>query len=466
MRILLVKARMTAFHGQAVPPLGLMYLSSALKRAGYPEVRILQPDLLPRETEPVKSALLEFKPHIVGLSAITAEARSMHELARLSKRLLPETLVVAGGPHPTGYAADCMNDPAMDVAARGEGELTFLEIVRNHEAGKPLDAIKGITLRSGGRVAANPDREFVEDLDSLPYPDWDAIDIRAYQDFVPHSPLLFGSRSMGVFTSRGCPFHCTFCHNVMGKKFRAHSAGRVLEEWRILHDRHGIRRIEIYDDIFNFDRQRTLDIMRGAAASGMKLKLYLSNGIRGDLLDEEVIDSFAEAGVVYMCTAVETGSPRLQREIRKGIDFGKIQRNVAYAARKRIFVLGFFMMGFPGETPREVFQTIRMACGMKLHAMMAAFCCGYRGTELGDGLDDKRAVAADNDTYTYSGYAGFVNCSPMRDWQLVALKMLMNILFYYNPFRIHRILRDLPERSPRVWSLMLKKLVTRTLLPR
>ena len=138
MKILLLKPRLTAFHRQASPPLGLLYLSAVLKKAGYTEVRVLHLDALGLGEEDVEKELRAFRPDIVGLSAITAEGRSMHSLTRLVKKVSPGTLVVAGGPHPTGYAADCMENPAIDIAVRGEGELTFLEIVRTAKREKAL----------------------------------------------------------------------------------------------------------------------------------------------------------------------------------------------------------------------------------------------------------------------------------------------------------------------------------------
>jgi radical SAM superfamily enzyme YgiQ (UPF0313 family) len=307
-------------------------------------------------------------------------------------------------------------------------------------------------------------RQFIEQLDSLPYPDWEAIDMNVYRDFVPHSNFLYGYRYMSVCTSRGCPYHCTFCHNMMGKRFRAHSPARVIEELRILQERFGISHIEILDDIFNCDRQRAIEIMRMISESGMKLKIYLVGGMRGDILDEETVDRFSKSGVVYVAVAVETGSQRMQKEIKKYIDLAKLKRIIAYIEKKKIFVHGFFMLGFPQEKIGDILLTIFYACRLKLHTALFVFCRGYKGTELGDLLPAKSIITPDNDTSSYMSAKDFVNCSQIGRNKLILLKQLANMLFFINPFRIFRIFRDLPSRNFSILSLLLKKFIHRTVI--
>ena len=468
MRILLLKPSVSVSYDQVtVPPLGPLYLSAVLKKAGYTEVRVLHLDALGLGEEDIENELRAFGPDIVGLSAITAEGKSLHSLARLVKKVLPETLVVAGGPHPTGYAADCMENPAIDIAVRGEGEITFLEIVKNREAGKGFDGIRGITRRSGGEIIAEPDREFIEDLDSLPFPDWDAIDLGLYKNFVPQAPVHYKTPYMTVVTSRGCPFHCTFCHNTHGKKFRAHSANRVITELLTLKERYGFSEIEIIDDIFNWDRARTVEIMKGVITSGLKLKIYMANGVRADVLDKEVLDLFARAGVVFICAGVETATPGLQEAVRKNIKFSDLREMLDYAVEKRIFTHALFMVGFPGESAGEVINTIKFACSLKAHTSLFSFVCAYQGTELGDSLKDKSAVITpENDMSSAMSSVNFVNCSPLPAWKLILLKQLGNIAFFLNPARIFRLFRDLPGHNPALFLLLLKKFLTRTVFLR
>jgi len=463
MRILLIQARLTCCAGNVMMLMNLPALSAYLKRAGYREVEQLHLDVTPEGRDGVEERLRAFKPDIVGIGAMTAQARSMHDLARLVKKISPGTLVVAGGPHPTHYPQDCAGNEAIDVMTLQEGEASLLEVVKHWEEKRPFDGIKGIAFRRDGAVVRNPPREFIEDLDSLPLPDWDAVDLDAYRRFLPCSMLPFGKRVAGIMTSRGCPYHCTFCHNQMGKKFRAQSPARVVEEISILYNKYGVRDIEIMDDIVNFDRDRLKAILRGVIASGLKPRLYMAIGLRGDLLDEETIDLFVPAGVVYLTVAVETGSARVQKLLKKNIDLDKMTRMIAYAAKKRIFVHGLFLFGFPQETVEDMWATVRYACKSGLHSMMIGTCFGFRGTELGDALDESKVITPDNDRAAFSSY-NFVNCSALSDRRIKTMKLLMNLRFYLSPPRIFRVLRDLPFYNADLFKMFFRKLVGKFIL--
>jgi len=266
MRIVLVKAARPkrsadGRHDGVMPPLGLLYLSAALKKAGYKDISLLHLGLENLSEAGLESELGRLKPDLVGISAMTSECGSMHLAAAAAKKT--GALVVAGGAHPTAYVPECLADENIDLVVRNEGELTFPELVKAYENKTGFEGIKGISFRRDGEIVYNPPREFIEDLDSLPFPDWGLTDPDRYKDFVPHSPMLYGRRYMPLFTSRGCPFKCTYCHSIFGKKFRAHSPERVLEELRRLKEEHGISDIEISDDSFNIDRNRAAAIMRG-----------------------------------------------------------------------------------------------------------------------------------------------------------------------------------------------------------
>ena len=460
MRILLIKARLASFYGQTVPPLGLLYLAAALKADGRHDVSVLHPDALGLDDDALEAAIRAFAPDLVGISAITAEGASLHALAALVKKARPGTPVIAGGPYPTGHALSCAADPAITAVVRGEGELTLLELVSNLSAGRPLAGVAGTVCKDGDRIVEGPPRPFIEDLDSLPFPDWGALDLETYRLHIPQTPVLYGERYAGVLTSRGCPYNCVFCHGVMGKRYRAHSPQRVLAELRRLRDSFSVAHVEITDDTFNWNRERAATILRGAAEAGGQ-KLYLC-GIRTDLLDEEFIELMAKAGVVYVATGAESGSQRVQRAIRKNVDLEKFSRFSALLVKHRIFVTAGFMLGFPGETFREMFQTLRYLWRLRVHTVMLAFCRAYAGTELEQSVSAERVLSPFNDTEPFYGTSPGQACSSAAPWALALLKWLGNTIFYFNPARVLRILRDLPNPSQRVFLLLLSKLTQRT----
>ena len=201
-------------------------------------------------------------------------------------------------------------------------------------------------------------------------PDWDAIDIGEYTKNYSFSEMN-NSRYMPLFTSRGCPFKCNYCHNNFGKAFRFRSPKNVVDEIEILVKKYKVNRFEVFDDIFNFKKDRVLEICREIKSRNLKIKLAFPNAVRGDILDEEVIDALKMAGTDYLYFAIETATPSLQKKIKKHINLKRIKKNIDYAVKKRIYCGGFFMLGFPGETREQIMDTISFALDLKIH--QAAF---------------------------------------------------------------------------------------------
>ncbi|HCC49281.1 MAG TPA: hypothetical protein DEQ38_14380 [Elusimicrobia bacterium] len=467
MKILLIKAARlkstpSRRHDGVMPPLGLLYLSAALKRAGYPDVELLHIALEGLDAAGVEREIARRRPDVVGISAMTSEAVSLHQAAAAARKAgVP--LVAAGGAHPTACPDDCLADANIDAVVRNEGELTFPELLAAHARGADFSGVKGVSWRKDGARVDNPPREFIANLDSLPLPDWDLAPPERYKDFVPHSPMLFGRRYMSVFTSRGCPYRCTYCHNVFGKRFRAHSPERVLLELRLLKEKYGVTDIEVADDVFNLDRARAAAVMRGLIDGGAGLGLFFGNGLRAELLDRELVDLFARAGVKYVSAAVETASPRLRERIKKNADLGRLRAAVALLAERRIFVNAFVMMGFPGETLQEMLVTARYLWSLKAHSFLLFFCRGYAGTGLWDSLPPAKRIDPGSDNTCFVPYGG---CADQPAWQLLAMKQLATAVFYFgSPSRVWRIFRDLPFGGPRLYWFLLKTMALKFLTP-
>ena len=446
----------------ASPPLGLLYLSSALRREGYDEIGLLHGALM--EERELEREVEEAAADVVIISAITAEGLSMAGSAWAAKRANRGALVICGGHHPTADPEFCLLHAPVDLVVRGEGELTVPAVVRAYERGEELSNVEGISFKEEDGIRHTPPRPFVEDLDRLPHPDWDLLDLDAYQRHIPQTPLLLGSRYMSVVTSRGCPYDCSFCHKLMGQAFRAHSPERVVAELGELHRTHGIDRFEIADDLFNFDRPRALRICELIASELPGLRLYMC-GIRSDLLDRELLTAMRRAGVVYMATGLETGDPAQQDLLGKRIDLERFAENVALAGELGIFTTGGVILGFPGEGLGDMARTVSFAARTRLHTAMMATLRIYPGTGLAQ-APGAEVLAPETDDDLYAGFKGMSNCSDLPDWQLTLAKLLANLYFYSAPLRLWRILRDLPERRPEVLAFLLRNLLTRTVLPR
>lgn len=446
MKILLVKAaNITSRQNSIIPPLGLLYLGAMVKtrRIG-DEVFLL--DMQVESDKALATKLREWQPDVVGIGAMTVESGHAYALAELAKRLAPEAIVVMGGPHPTSYNAEVLKNQAVDYTVLHEGELTFIELLDVLQAGSDPKAVAGIGFRDEhGNPQTTPARPYIDDLDTLPLPDWTLIDFAHYEN-VKSMSLVGPRRVAPIMTSRACPYRCTYCHNMFGKKFQKRSVENVLNEMQLLVERYNIRELEIIDDIFNIDKERTRQILQGILDRRLNVRLAFPNGLRGDLLTEELVDLFARAGTKYVSIAVETASPRLQKYIRKHLKLDKIQDAIRWFVERRVFTNCFYMLGFPTETVAEINGTVDFACRQPSHTAMFLIVTPFGGTEL---VEQVKNIGVDYhmefDRYAY--HESNLNVSGGIPTSLLhRTAKLAYFRFLANPNRLWRLMRDHPNK--------------------
>ncbi|MBX7166440.1 MAG: B12-binding domain-containing radical SAM protein [Pirellulales bacterium] len=378
LRILLIKPFQPTTALVHMPPLGILYLASTVRQQfgehGV-EVRVLDQRLNKGRYNELAPLLDEFRPHLVGISALNLEAEEAGRTAHFVKTHYPHIITALGGPLAHRNTLRLAATGVYDWIFDGEADLAFpCAIERQFRGNGQLDDVIGLTWRDAdgnfhtngcsARPGAKPMVGAVTNLDDLPFPAWDLVDFDAYAVRQNMATQLRGKRYAPIFTSRGCPYLCTYCHDIFGKKLRWRSPENVLAEMRLLREKYGVDELQIIDDIFNLNSGRMKEIC--TAMAPMKFKITFPNGLRADILDEDDVEHLVKAGMYYACVAIETVSPRLQDFIRKRLHLDRLEKSVQWMAERGCMIKGFFMLGFPTETLEEIEATISWAVNSHL----------------------------------------------------------------------------------------------------
>lgn len=320
-----------------VPPLGLAYITSMLKRS-HIEAKIVDLNV---ENTNINTYLNNEKPQIIGISSIVTNASRALTIAKTAKKVLPQSFVVMGGPYPTMIGEQLLiKHKEVDAAVMGEAEFSFLELVKTLQNGKSLESVQGLKFREGNTVQSNPPSDPIYSLDQIPCPAREELKMQ-----------LYGENAGTIFTSRGCPQQCIFCSRpIFGRIWRGHSPDYVLNEIEQLVERYQISNLNVLDDNFTVDLARAEKILDGIVAKKWKLSIYFWNGMRADHISKELLLKLKKAGCTAINFGVESVDPNVIEFIRKGVSLEQIEEAIKMTREMGIQANAFLMLGNPGDT--------------------------------------------------------------------------------------------------------------------
>lgn len=330
--------------------LGLGYLAAVLEKHKY-EVDVIDCQVLKLSFDEFKNELAKRKPKVVGMTASTLTYKSALKIAKIAKELHPDCVTAIGGPHVTFWDDRALLEcPELDAVVRREGENTFLELVQRIENNKDYSDVVGTTCRKNGEIIRNPDRPYIEDLDSLPFPArhlWPMDKLRETED------VLY------LATSRGCVYWCEFCTTVRmhGRKYRIRSPKSVVDELEFLHKTYNVVNFTFCDDAFTVDQTRTEELCKDIVSRGLKIKWNC--GTRVDMLTKELLVKMKEAGCISVWFGVESGSQQVLDAMKKGITPELTVKVFGWVREVGLKPVPNVILGFPGETKESAWKTIK-----------------------------------------------------------------------------------------------------------
>jgi anaerobic magnesium-protoporphyrin IX monomethyl ester cyclase len=384
------------------PPLGLGYIAAYLRSHGISAELV---DCTFMKQEKALKKIRNTSPTIVGIQAMFSMKEKTVEFAELLRKDCE--LLVVGGPLATSNPEEFID--SFDVVAIGEGEQTMLELAQAVENHSDFNEVRGIMFKEKGRIVATPARDFVSDLDKIPFPSRELFDNQAYKSYYARN---FGYTTTAIITSRGCPFQCDFCSRpIFGNTFRSRTANNIVQEVEAVQKR-GYQRVWFADDCFTLNRERLMEICEELNRRNIMIGWECLS--RVDTVDFSVAEKMKSAGCVRVFFGIESGNNGILKIMKKQATVEQAERAVYTFKKTGIHVGAFFILGYPGESEKTILDTVNFASSLPLDYLSFTFPYPIPGTPLYDRVKNRMTS---------------------KEWQEPKnLSLIKHKLLFYSPF--------------------------------
>jgi len=457
MNILLIQPPITLKKNETfavTPPLGLAYLGAVAEQIGH-HVTILDTVVegfnlrsdeghltrigLPKDA--IKRKIEEVKPDLVGITCpFTLMDREMRCVASIVKSVNSGILVVVGGAHPSSMPDNVIADNNIDFLVLGEGEITFSILLKSIQESEEFEKIKGLWFKKKGKIIRNSPNEFIEDLDTIPFPAMHLLPLEKYLSLGEAHGSQKRKRYMPMVTSRGCPGRCVFCsiHTVWGHKWRARTPENVVNEIEMLVSKYGIREIHFEDDNLTLSKKRIMKICDLIIERGLDITWATPNGVAINTLDLAILQKMKKSGCYQLNFGIESGDPFVLRNvINKPLNLERVRRVVNWSKWLGIWTHGFFVIGFPTESLESIRRTIRFAKELDLDSANFFIATPYPGTLLNALASSEGLIKEDFDLSKLRTMDASIDTNLFKAKDMIALQKKA-----YFEFIIYRLKRE------------------------
>ncbi|MBL7196589.1 MAG: cobalamin-dependent protein [Candidatus Omnitrophica bacterium] len=424
--------------GNAYPPLGLCYLSAVLEGEGH-ITKIIDAEVENKSIFDIANEVKQFQPHAIGMSVTSPLFHIVRTLAAELKKLFPSIIVFIGGPHCSAVREQTLSESKyIDYCLYGEGERNILEFINLIKGKKKLEDVRGLIYRgAGGKIRINTPSDLIDDLDSIPFPLRNKLQLEKYKWSVPGKGIV---KFTTIMTSRGCPFSCVFCstHTVFGKRIRNRSVSNILNELQLLTEKEGIKHFAFIDDTFTLNHERMRELCAGIKDYGFDITW--EGWTRANTINYDILKTMRDAGFIRISFGIESANETVARIIRKEVPLEAYPEAYRIAKELKIETRGSVILGNPGETQKSALETLNFARNLKdCDQIYINIATPYPATELykiaKSGRYGMKLLTDNLSKYKRYGNA-VIEVNDLKREDLVKFQRKGFMMFYFTPARI------------------------------
>ena len=403
-----------------IPALGLETIAANI--LDIVKVKIVNAKVRDLNTEEIMKEIYDFKPDIVGISCcFTIGIDFALIIAKRSKKLGFAT--VLGGWHPSFDYSEVLKHPFVDVVVRGEGEITFRELIKN----KNLEEIKGISYKDNGDMINNADRPLIKDLNKLPLP---ARKLRSKESYYQ----IFQMPIDALETSRGCPFKCTFCniHLFNRGTYRTKSIERVIQELKIISSQKKGLNVLLVDDNFTANMKRVEKICDRTIEEDIKLDFICQSRIDVIKNNPNIIKKMSEAGFWLFFLGIESFNQKSLNDLQKKISFRDIVEGLKILQDNDIITIGSLLIGSSfDEEEKDTDVMIKVVRKLGIDFPLYSVMTPLPGTKFRAELIEKDYLIS----YNWREYNFTTAVNRLNNLSREKLEQLLYKAYYYGYFK-------------------------------
>ena len=451
------------------PPLGLAYVAASVRAAGFgyhviDAVGEAFDQIAPyaERTDLMVQGLgideivdrIPADSDVIGLGCMFSTLWPItRRIAEAARARFPEALIVLGGEHGTAVPEHVLGNSPIDVVVLGEGEETFVNLLRAHAAGTPLAEVSGIAFGDGANVVNTGLSPRNREIDAIPVPDWDSFPIEGYIGRHQINGVNVG-RSMPLLATRGCPYQCTFCSSpgMWTRRYIAREPERVVDEMAHYVTRYRVTNFDFQDLTAIVNRRWAIAFCKALIARDLNITWQMPSGTRSEIFDEEIADLLMRSGCYALAFAPESGSPEILKLVEKQVDLDNMLEAMRITLERGMKLSAFLVIGFPDDTTatlKETMSLVRRMARRGVYDLSVTKFVPYPGSALFKRLQAEGKIELDDaffvspiDFYSAksASHAEAIGNRALYWWMIWLFVNFYGISFLMRPFRTLRII--------------------------